>query len=255
MTSQGENMKETVVVITGASSGIGAALAELLSSRGASVVLAARRIEALQAVAARCGKNALAVAADVTRREDVRRVRDEALARFERIDVWVNNAGQGITRVPSALTDEDIDQMMLQNVKSALYGMQEVLPHFKERNAGHVINISSLLGRNPYVMPRAAYSGAKHFLNALTANFRMEVQQTHPGIRFSLVSPGVVATDFGLNARHGGNDSRSFPDAQPVAEVAAVIAGVIESKRPDVYTRRGARERILNYYSTLAEDP
>ena len=248
-------MDSSVVVITGASSGIGAALAELLGSQGASVVLVARRGEPLRAVAARCGDRALAVAADVTRREDVRRVKEEALARFGRIDVWVNNAGQGITRAPSALTDDDIDQMVLQNVNSALYGMQEVLPHFKERNAGHVINISSMLGRNPYVMARSAYSGAKHFLNALTANFRMEVQQTHPGIQFSLVSPGVVATDFGLNARHGGNDSRSFPDAQPVAEVAAVIAGVIESRRPDVYTRRGARERILNYYAGLAEDP
>ena len=248
-------MNDTVVVITGASSGIGAALAELLGARGASVVLVARRSEPLRAVAARCGDRALAVAADVTRREDVRRVKEQAIGRFGRIDVWVNNAGQGITRVPSVLTDEDIDQMVLQNVKSALYGMQEVLPHFKERNSGHVINISSLLGRNPYVMPRAAYSGAKHFLNALTANFRMEVQQTHPGVQFSLVSPGVVATDFGLNARHGGHDSRSFPDAQPVAEVAEVIAGVIESKRPDVYTRRGARERILTYLSSLGEDP
>jgi len=248
-------MNDTVVVITGASSGIGAALAELLGSRGASVVLAARRSEPLRAVAARCGTTALAVTADVTRRDDVRRLRDEAIARFGRIDVWVNNAGQGITRAPSALTDEDVDQMVLQNVKSALYGMQEVLPHFKERNAGHVINVSSMLGRNPYVVMRAAYSGAKHFLDALTANFRTEVEQTHPGIQFSLVSPGVVATEFGIHARHGGNDSRAFPDAQPVAEVAEVIAGVIASRRPDVYTRRGSKERILAYYAALAEDP
>jgi len=248
-------MNDTVVVITGASAGIGAALAELLGSRGAALVLAARRSERLQAVAARCGDRVLAVTADVTRREDVRRVRDEALARYGRIDVWVNNAGQGISRTPSALTDEDIDLMVLQNVKSALYGMQEVLPHFRERNAGHVINVSSMLGRIPYVVARSAYSGAKHFLNALTANFRAEVQQTHPGIQFSLVSPGVVATEFGLNALHGGPDSRSFSDAQPVREVAEVIADVIASRRPDVYTRRGSRERVAAYISTLAEDP
>lgn len=248
-------MNDTVVVITGASAGIGAALAELLGSRGAALVLAARRSERLQAVAVRCGDRVLAVTADVTRREDVRRVRDEALARYGRIDVWVNNAGQGISRTPSALTDEDIDLMVLQNVKSALYGMQEVLPHFRERNAGHVINVSSMLGRIPYVVARSAYSGAKHFLNALTANFRAEVQQTHPGIQFSLVSPGVVATEFGLNALHGGPDSRSFSDAQPVREVAEVIADVIASRRPDVYTRRGSRERVAAYISTLAEDP
>ena len=104
--------------------------------------------------------------------------------------------------------------MMRVNVKSALYGMQEVLPHFRARGSGHVINVSSMLGRIPYVVPRAAYSASKHYLDALTANFRAEVQQTHPGIQFSLVSPGVVRTDFGTNARHGGPDSRQMTDAQ-----------------------------------------
>ena len=101
--------------------------------------------------------------------------------------------------------------MMRVNVKSGLYGMQEILPHFIARGSGQVVNVSSMLGRIPYVPTRAAYSGAKHFLNVLTANFRDEVQQTHPGIRFSVVSPGVVRTDFGVNARHGGPDSREMP--------------------------------------------
>ena len=175
-------------MITGASSGIGAALAETLASRGATVVLVARRADILRAVAAKCGERVHAVVADMTRRDDVQRVVREAIGRFGRIDVWVNNVGQGISRPPSALTDEDIDEIMRFNVKSALYGMQEVLPHFKERGTGQIINVSSMLGRIPAAMFRSAYCGAKHFLNALTATFRAEVQQTHPGIQVSLVS-------------------------------------------------------------------
>lgn len=243
------------IVITGASSGIGAAIAECMASRGAAVVLAARRERELREVAARCGPRALPVVADVTRREDVRRLVDEAIAAFGQVDVWINNVGQGISRLPSQLTDDDIDAIVQVNIKSALYGMQEILPHFKARNAGHIVNISSMLGRMPFFVPRAAYSGAKHFLNALTANFRAEVQETHPGIQISLVSPGVVSTGFGLNARHGGVDSRQLPGAQDAREVAEVVAGVIQSRRPDVYTRAGSRERVLGYFATTGEDP
>jgi len=248
-------MADQVVVITGASGGIGAALALALSPRGESLVLVARREDALRAVAAGCGPQAHVIRADATRRDDVRRVVQETLARFGRIDVWVNNAGQGITRLPSELTDEDIDEMMRANVKSALYGMQEVLPHFKERGAGQVINISSMLGRIPYALTRTAYTATKHFLNALTAGFRTEVQQTHPGIQFTLVSPGVVRTDFGVHALHGGPDSRRLPDSQSAEEVAAVIVGVIDSRRPDVYTRPGSHARVVGYYDSLGEDP
>jgi NADP-dependent 3-hydroxy acid dehydrogenase YdfG len=248
-------MQGRVVVVTGASGGIGAAVAKLLSQSGASVVLVARRGDILQRVAAECGERALPITADMTQRDEVRRVVAESLKRYGRIDVWVNNVGQGITRRPSELTDQDVDDIMRVNVKSALYGMQEVLPHFKSRNAGHVINISSILGRIPYATMRSAYNGAKHFLNAITANFRAEVQETHPGIQFSLVSPGVVYTSFGQNARHGGPDSRQFPDGQNAEEVAAVVAGVIESRIPDVYTRQGARDRVVAYYGEVGRDP
>jgi NADP-dependent 3-hydroxy acid dehydrogenase YdfG len=248
-------MRDKVIVITGASAGIGAALAAAVAKRGANAVLVARREDALGDVARACGERALPVVADVTRRDDVRRIVSESIARFGHIDVWVNNVGQGISRMPSQLTDQDIDDIIQVNVKSALYGMQEILPHFKERGVGHVINVSSMLGRIPFAIIRSAYNGAKHFLNALTANFREEVQKTHPGIQFTLVSPGVVSTDFGLNAKHGGPDSRSLPNSQTADEVAAVIADVIESRRPDVYTRAGARERIAAYYASVGEDP
>jgi short-subunit dehydrogenase len=248
-------MGNKVVVVTGASSGIGAALAVRLAGRGDSVVLVARRADALQAVAGRCAGRGVAIVADVSTRDAVQQVVAQSLAAFGRIDVWVNNVGQGITRVPSALTDADIDEVMRVNVKSALYGMQEVLPHFTTRGEGHVINVSSMLGRIPMALIRSAYCGAKHFLNALTATFREEVQQTHPGIQFSLVSPGVVHTDFGRNALHGGPDSRQLPDAQSAEDVAAVIAGVIDSREPDVYTRAGARDRVAGYYATVGVDP
>lgn len=247
-------MTDKVVVITGASGGIGAALAEVLAARGAAVVLAARREAELNAVAARCGARALAVVADVTSRADVRRLVEAAIERFGRIDVLVNNAGRGISRLPSQLTDEDLDEMMRVNVKSALYGMQEVLPHFRARGAGHIINVSSMLGRIPYVVLRAAYSASKHYLDALTANFRAEVQQSDPAVQVSLVSPGVVRTDFGTNARHGGPDSRQMTDGQTAEEVAAIIADVIESPRPDVYTRPGSRQRVVDYYAAVGDD-
>lgn len=248
-------MQDQVVVITGASSGIGAAVAEQLGAKGIAVVLVARRARELREVADRCGARALPITADVTRRKEVQRVVTEALARFGRVDVWINNVGQGISRVPTALTDADIDEMIQVNVKSALYGMQEVLPHFKERGTGQVINVSSMLGRIPFAVIRSAYCGAKHFLNALTATFRAEVQETHPGIEFTLVSPGIVRTDFGLNAMHGGPDSRSFPVSQSAEEVAAVIVEVIASRRPDVYTRNGAHAQVVGYYQSLGVDP
>ncbi len=242
-------MTNTVVVITGASAGIGAALAELLAGRGASLVLVARRKDVLDGVVRHCGSSAIGITADMTQRAEVRRVVEEAVYHFGHVDVWINNVGRGISRLPSELTDADIDSMMQVNVKSALYGMQEILPHFKSRNSGHIINVSSMLGRMPTFLPRAAYSASKHFLNALTANFRTEIQGTHPGIQVSLVSPGVVATDFGLNAMHGGVDSRSIPGGQTAEQVAAAIAGVIESRKADVYTRPDGHEAVARYYA------
>ena len=248
-------MSEKVVVITGASSGIGEALAILLAGRQQKVVLVARRRDALKAVADRCQQRAMVIDADMTVRDEVKRTVTDTIASLGRIDVWVNNVGQGITRPPSQLTDDDIDEVMQVNVKSALYGMQEVLPHFKERGDGHIVNVSSMLGRIPYAVIRSAYCGAKHFLNALTATMREEVQATHPGIHFSLISPGVVRTNFGLNAMHGGPDSRSFPDSQSAEEVALVMADVIESRAPDVYTRKGAHDIVVGYYEKTGVDP
>jgi NADP-dependent 3-hydroxy acid dehydrogenase YdfG len=237
------------VVITGASGGIGAAVARLVADAGGRPVLAARREKELREAAAACGGEALEVVADMTRREDVQRILDAAIARFGHVDVWINNAGRGISRPVEELTDADFDEMMLVNVKSALYGMQAVLPHFRARGAGHIINISSMLGRMPFVAIRSAYSAAKHALNSLTANLRMDLRASHPGIHVTTVSPGVVATEFGIHALGGGLDSRQMPMAQPVEEVARVIVEVIERPSADVYTRPGFSERVAAYYA------
>lgn len=248
-------MEPTVIVITGASAGIGAAAAERLGRDGARLVLVARRQDRLAEVAARAGAPARTVVADMCERADVERVVADVLAHDGHIDVWINNVGRGITRQPSQLTDADVDEMVRVNVKSALYGMQAVLPHFMARGRGHVINISSMLGRIPLATYRSAYTAAKHCLNALTAMMRAEVQATHPDIQFSLVSPGVVYTDFGLSAVGGGPDSRSIPGGQEPAEIAEVIAGVVRTRRPDVYTRPGARAQVAAYYDSIGEDP
>jgi NADP-dependent 3-hydroxy acid dehydrogenase YdfG len=249
------NWKEQVVVITGASAGIGAALAREVGRRGGSIVIAARRAEKLAEVAAESRAPCAVVPADVTRREDVARILEAALARFGRVDVWVNNAGRGITRSVEELTDDDLDTMIRDNVKSALYGMQTVLPHFRQRRRGHLVNISSMLARIPFASFRSAYSAAKHAMNSLTENVRMDLARDCPEVRVTCVMPGVVTTDFGRNALGGGADSRGIPGGQTPEQVAAIIADAIERGRGgDVYTGLGALERVVQYLSGLAAE-
>jgi NADP-dependent 3-hydroxy acid dehydrogenase YdfG len=247
-------MKDQVIVITGASAGIGEAFAAEAVHRGARVVLAARRAAELDLLAHRLGGTtvALAVPMDVTRRADNEQLRDRALAQFGHIDVWINNAGRGISKLVSELEDADIDEMMSVNVKSVLYGIQAVLPHFRERKRGHIITISSGLSRFPFAAQRSAYSAAKGAVNMLMASLRMELRGPFPDIKCTTVLPGVVATEFGKNARHGGVDNARLPGAQPVDEVARVIADVIEHPRAEIYTRPQMLELAARYFA--AED-
>jgi len=248
-------MKRTIV-ITGASAGIGAATARRLASQN-NLVLAARREKELGDVAAET--KAVAVTADVTRRSEVERLRDEALRAFGAVDVWINNAGRGITRNVADLTDEEFDEMMLVNVKSALYGMQAIVPHFISRSRGHLINISSFLGRVPIAAHRSAYNAAKAALNALTANLRADLQREHPEIHVSLVMPGLVATEFASNVI--GTPSAAPPPwiaggamkPQSAEEVADAIANVIEHPRAEVYTNPASADMAKRYFEELAK--
>ena len=255
-------VKSRVVVVTGASAGIGAALARKLGSEGARLVLAARREPELKQIADEAltlgAEGAFPVIVDVTRRDQVFDLRDKALAEFGRIDVWVNNAGRGITRSVLDLTDEDVDEMVAVNVKSAIYGMQAAVPHFIERGEGHLINVSSFLGRVPVASFRSAYSAAKSALNSLTANLRMDLS-AHPGIHVSLIMPGVVTTDF---ARHVRGEARppmnaSAPgagptNAQTAEEVADRIANVIRNPVAELYTNPALAEVARRYYADVA---
>ena len=245
-----------VVVITGASAGIGAAVARELGRRGDSLVLAARTADALQQVAAGISSPTRVVTADVTRRGDVERLRDEAMRAFGHVDVWINNAGRGIVRPVLELTDEDVDEMMAVNVKSALYGMQAIVPIFMERRRGHVINMSSFLGRVPIASPRSAYSAAKAALNSLTANLRMDLQRTHPDIHVSVVMPGLVATDFATHAR--GSTGPVPPGAigspmkpQSAEDVAAAVADLIDHPVAELYTNPASPALAARYFEDV----
>jgi NAD(P)-dependent dehydrogenase (short-subunit alcohol dehydrogenase family) len=188
----------------------------------------------------------------VTKRADVERLRDEAIAKLGQIDVWVNNAGRGISKPLSALTDDDVDAMIRDNVKSALYGMQAVLPHLQARGEGAIVNVSSMLGRVPFAPIRSVYSASKAALNSLTETLRMELADKFPKIRVLTVMPGVVATDFGNNALGGGPDSRALPGAQDVGEVARIIADAMLTRSGDVYTRPNGAEVAVGHLQKLA---
>jgi NADP-dependent 3-hydroxy acid dehydrogenase YdfG len=248
-----------VAVITGASSGIGAALARRLGRGGCRLVLAARRADALRAVCAEAGLECHAVVTDVMRRADVERLRDEALATFGTVDVWVNNAGRGINAPVLELTDAQFDLMMAVNVKSALYGMQAIVPHFQERGHGHLINISSFLSRVPLATYRSAYNAAKAALNALTANLRMDLRRDYPGIHVSLVMPGMVTTEFARSALGGTpavtwatSSGGAGPPIQTADEVALAVEELIASPREELYTQAGQSELVVRYFSDVA---
>ena len=246
------------VVITGASRGIGAAIARELARRGDSLVLTARSREGLEETAAASpNSRPHIITADVTRRDEVERVREEAIRVFGHVDVWINNAGRGIVRPVLALTDEDVDEMIAVNVKSVLYGMQAIAPHFMERGRGHIINMSSFLARVPVAAPRSVYSAAKAAVNSLTANVRVDLRRTHPGINVTLVMPGLVATEF---ARHARGSTGPIPPGavgssmkpQTADEVAAIVAEVIDQPVPEVYTNPASHAVAARYVADVA---
>jgi len=185
-----------VVVITGASSGLGEAAARLLSAQGATVVLGARRSDRLQSLAdelSGSGGKALAIATDVTHRNQVKRLVDTAAQKFGRVDVMINNAGI-MPRAPlERLTIDDWDRTIDVNVKGVLYGIAAALPHMKKQKSGHMIFVSSVAGHK--IGPDfAVYAATKHAVRALAEGFRQEVKPYN--IRTTIISPGAVATEL-----------------------------------------------------------
>lgn len=239
-------------VITGASSGIGAALARAMTTEGHRVVLAARREGKLHTTAAECHGRATVVPTDVTVRAQVEALRDQAIAALGHIDIWVNNAGRGIGRKVAELTDVELDEMLTINVKAALYGMQAVLPHFLSRKAGHIINVSSVLARVPVASSRSAYSASAAALAALTANLRMDLSSVCKDIHVSLVLPGHVGETGFFDAVLG---SKLAPPGklpvQTAEEIADIIEGIIELPRAEVYTSPVLRGLLRQYQADL----
>ena len=143
--------------------------------------------------------------------------------------------------------------MMTVNVKSALYGMQAIVPYFMQRNSGHLINTSSFLGRVPLATNRSAYNAAKAALNALTANLRVDLRAAHPGIHVSLVMPSVVSTDFAKNALGSKSMSASASPMKPQTpeEVAAIVAELIKHPRAEVFTNPAAPALAKRYFEDV----
>jgi NADP-dependent 3-hydroxy acid dehydrogenase YdfG len=190
------NIAGKVVVITGASSGLGEATARLLSADGASVVLGARRVERLQALASELtgrGGTALAVATDVTDREQVKSLVDAAVQSFGQLDVIINNAGLMPQAPLERLKVDEWDRMIDVNLKGVLYGIAAALPHMQRQRSGHVINVSSVAGHK--VGPGfTVYAATKHAVRALSEGLRQEVKPYN--IRTTVISPGAVATEL-----------------------------------------------------------
>src|SRR4051812_35016367 len=190
------NIKDKVTIITGASSGLGAATARYLAARGATVVLGARRsarIEALADELKRTGTQALAMTTDVTDREQVKALVDAAVQNFGRVDVMLNNAGLMQQSPLERLKVDEWDNMIDINVKGVLYGIAAALPHMQRQKAGHVISVSSVAGHK--VTPSGTvYCATKHAVRVISEGLRQEVKAYK--IRTTIISPGAVATEL-----------------------------------------------------------
>jgi NADP-dependent 3-hydroxy acid dehydrogenase YdfG len=185
----GNNIEGKVVVITGASSGMGAAAARHLAAQGATVVLGARRVERLEPLVGEI----TAVQTDVTDRAQVRRLVDAAVETYGRIDVLVNNAGIMPLSPLERLKVDEWDRMIDVNLKGVLYGVAAALPHMTAQKSGHIINLSSVAGHKVFG-GSAVYSATKFGVRALSEGLRMEVKPYN--IRTTIICPGAVKTEL-----------------------------------------------------------
>jgi len=218
-----------VVVITGASSGLGEAAARRLAADGAKLVIGARRLDRLQALAAALGlPDGAAVQTDVTDVAQVRRLADRAVALHGRLDVLINNAGV----MPQSRLDryriEEWDQMIDVNIKGVLYGIAAVLPHMEAQKSGHIINVSSVAGHKVRA-GGAVYSATKHAVRVISEGLRQEVKPFN--IRTTIISPGAVDTELpdSISEPDVAEATRAFYDAHaiPADSFARVVAFVM----------------------------
>ena len=222
-----------VAVITGASMGIGEAIAKLFAECGAQVVLLSRDSGRLEAARARIGRTeqTLALACDVRNREEIDRAIGLVVHHFQRIDIWVNNAGHGLLDSIANVNMADCHETFETNFFGALEGMKAVIPIMKQQRSGTIINISSVAGHIPLPF-HAIYSATKFAMNAVGKAARIELANT--GINVLTVCPGYVQTDFGANAIKGQANQQVRPksvrgiSAERVAR--ATLQGYLKNK-------------------------
>jgi short-subunit dehydrogenase len=233
MGSSGMQVSGKVAVITGASMGIGEAVAKLFADRGASVVLLSRDAERAEAARGRVGhaERTLALACDVRNREEIDRVVGLTLHHFQRIDVWINNAGHGILDSVANVDMSAVRETFETNFFGALEAMQAVIPVMKQQGSGAIINISSVAGHIPIPF-HAVYSATKFAMNAIGKAARIELMSN--GINVLTVCPGYVRTDFSKNAIKGREQKQVRPARVrgiTVERVAnAVLQGYLKQK-------------------------
>jgi short-subunit dehydrogenase len=223
-----------VVVVTGASMGIGEAIAKIFVEHGASVVLLSRDAGRAEAARGRIGHTdrTLALSCDVRHREEVDRVLSLTLHHFDRVDVWINNAGHGMPDSVAAMDMAACREMFDANLFGAIEAMQAVLPVMRQQQAGTIINISSVAGHIP-VPYHAAYSATKFAMNAIGKGASVELKDS--GIHIMTVCPGYVRTDFSANVVKGREPKAIRPanqrgiTAERVAR--ATFRGYVKQKR------------------------
>jgi NADP-dependent 3-hydroxy acid dehydrogenase YdfG len=219
-----------VVVVTGASSGIGAATARLAAARGARVVLAARRVQRLESLAAEL-PDALVVPVDVRDPAQVHDMVEAAVRRYDRIDVLINNAGQGLHVPIEQIRLDDFEAIMKLNVYGVLAGMQAVLPVMRAGGGGAIVNVSS--GTSRMVLPGVGgYAASKSALNMLSQVARAEFAPDN--IAVSLVYPSVTATEFHdvLRAGQLAGGGRFTPHS--AEQVAEAILRAVQTGEPEI---------------------
>ncbi len=233
-----QGIENKVVVITGASSGIGEAAAKLLAANGAKVVLSARRAERLQKLSAEIGKNAIFLQSDVSSAEDMRALAALAKETFGKIDVLFANAGIMPGSNMSALKVLDWTRMVDINIKGVLYAMAAVLPEFIAQKAGHIIVTSSIAGTKS-VPGNAVYSGTKHFVRAMLDSFRSESVMEGTNIRTTTIYPGAIKTEL-LNTI-APSETKSMVEAfyrnvglEPDAIANAVLYAIAQPDHIDI---------------------
>lgn len=227
-----------VVVITGASSGIGRATALLFASKGASVVLASRREQALNEVAGECvlvGGDVLVVPTDVTDYKAVRRLAKATVKKFGRIDVWINGAGVGAFGSFLDVPLDDVRRVLDVNVMGYVYGARAALKVMVEQGEGSIVNIASLVGevQQPYT---SAYGMSKAAVRALGVSLRQELAlDGHRKIHVSTIVPPTIDTPFFRHAaNYTGREVVAMPPVYPAELVATAIEKVSRSPKPEV---------------------